>query len=1014
MKKKVYFAIAHKTVEDYIEKQLADEIEVVGSAVYRESVVEAVKKEEPDILIIRETLPGTIDFLEIIDSIRVECRKHVQIIVMTGGRQVGDEFLSALVRYSVFDLVVGDNINIKEVCRLVRKPNLYKDVSMYAPKVKIDEKTKRQIFEAPNVPKVIEKEVIREVIIDNTDILDSEASLKNAEELQKIEQEKMQIKNEQEKILAEKEKINKEKEQISLEKQKIQREYEERQIEFERNMELKIRSIEEEKNRLIEIEKQKIKNELDIRMSEIKKLEAEASKIIDDEKRKINETKQFEMEKNIEILRLENEQKIKALEQEAYNKVKLEQEKYTQNQIDEIEKFKLEKAQLEEKYLALKEKEELERVKRDKESQNMKKEIDVLKEKQNLLEKQRAEDLKALEDARIQLLEEKKLKDEAKNEAKLEFKKLETALKEKEEELRQEREILAVKYNSLENSLFAEFNKKKAKIEENSKKKLETSRLSLKAEMQKCLDAEKRNLLSDTSLPREELERRFALRQKQISEQYQVKLQELVSTIKAETATLLSKLEKDLMFHKEKEEEKLSKVKQELDNEKESLNKEIAEFEKNKKSMIKSIEDEKQKIELEHKKFEEDLKRKISEKEASLETERAILKSKEDELNKRISSFEEEQERIIKQKIDNIRAENNEKEKELEIEKQRLIEEQKSFEKNRLELEKKAREENDYIKEQLKKLEEEKQLVLKMKNEAKDMNLKNSTTMSRNVLSFLGCKSGVGTTTVAFNTAISLASSGQKVLYVELNKEFSGVSYAYKLGFYDSGIDIAMTQMQENNYENISKNIISLKEVQSNTSNDEIMYKNYKKMPQSLEYLFFSGRYYSGEKKYCEKAFKDLMIFILMKLDYDYVIFDINMETKMVESKEDSIIDNITDTILKFSSKIYFVITQDIASIGGCIQARKLMRKSSIPVNEFRFVLNRYDSKAKLTKRGLEDWLKVDINLVLPDKHREVIDSNYLGLPLVLYTKDKEVSKFYKMMESDILESQKNKKSKKK
>lgn len=1012
MKKKVYFAIAHKTVEDYIEKQLADEIEVVGSAVYRESVIEAVKKEEPDILIIRETLPGTIDFLEIIDSVRVECRKHVQIIVMTGGRQAGDEFLSALVRYSVFDLVVGDNINIKEVCRLVRKPNLYKDVSMYAPKVKIDEKTKKQIFEVPNVPKVIEKEVIREVIIDNTDILDSEASIKNAEELQKIEQEKMQIRNEQEKILAEKERINKEKEQISLEKQKIQREYEERQIEFERNMELKIKSIEEEKDRLIEIEKQKIKNELDVRMSEIKKLEVEASKIIDDEKRKINETKQLEMEKNIEILRLENEQRIKALEQEAYNKVKLEQKKYTQNQIDEIEKFKLEKSQLEEKYLALKEKEEIERVKRDKESQNMKKEIDILKEKQNLLEKQRVQDLKALEDARIQLLEEKKLKDEAKNEAKLEFKKLETALKEKEEELRQEREILAVKYNSLENSLFAEFNKRKAEIEENSKKKLETSRLSLKAEMQKCLDEEKRILLSDTGFSREELERRFALRQKQISEQYQVKLQELVSVIKVETATLLSKLEKELTSYKEKEEDKLSKAKQELDNEKESLNKEIAEFEKNKKFMIKSIEDEKQKIELEHKKLEEDLKRKISKKEASLETERAKLKSKEDELNRKISGFEEEQERIIKQKINNIRAENKEKEKELEIEKQRLIKEQKSFEKNRLELEKKAREENDYIKEQLKKLEEEKQLVLKMKNEAKGMSLKNSATMSRNVLSFLGCKSGVGTTTVAFNTAVSLASSGQKVLYVELNKEFSAVSYAYKLGFYDSGIDIAMTQMQENNYENISKNIISLKEVQSNTSNDEIMYKNYKKMPQSLEYLFFSGRYYSGEKKYYEKSFKDLMVFILMKLDYDYVIFDINMETKMMESEEDSIIDNITDTILKFSSKIYFVITQDIASVGGCIQTRKLMKKSSIPVNEFRFVLNRYDSKAKLTKRGLEDWLKVDINLVLPDKHREVIDSNYLGLPLVLYTKDKEISRFYKMMELDILESQKNKKNK--
>lgn len=1003
MKKKVYFAIAHKSVEDYIAKQLEDEIEVIGSAVYREGVLEAVRREEPDILIIRETLPGSIDFLEIIDTIRVECQKHIQIIVMTGGRQPGDEFLSALVRYSVFDLVVGDNINIKEVCRLVKKPNVWKDVSMYAPKVKIDEKTKKQIFEAPNLPKVVEKEVIREVIIDNTDIVNDEVLKKNAQELEKIEQEKLQLKNEQERILLEKEMINKEKEKISLEKQNIQKEYEDRQAEFERNMEAKIKSIENEKDNLIRIEKQKIENELAVRMAEIKKLELEAEKIIDEEKRKINEAKQLEMEKNIEILRLENEQKINALEQEAYNKVKIEQEKYTQNQIDEIEKFKAEKLQLEQKYLALKEKEESDRLKRDEESLTMKKEIDMLKEKQAQLESQREEDLKALESARMQLMEEKKNNDTAKQKAELRFEELEISLKEKEEELNQEREILAVKYNSLENSLFAEFNSKKALIEEKSKKKLESSRVALKTEMQKLLDQEKQKLLSTTGVSREELERQFVLKQRQISEMYQSKLKDLIAMIKQETVAMLTALEKELLSKKEEEESKLSKEKLDLDAEKENLSKQKLEFMKNKDEMIKSIEEEKEKIEQEHKLFEDNLKKKIAEQEANLESERVVLKAKEEELNNKIQSLEEEQERIINQKIEAIRMENDEKEKELEREKLRLIEEQKSFERNRIELAKKSKEEDEYIKQQLAKLEEEKKIVSKMKDEAKNASLNSTTTMSRNVITFLGCKSGVGTTTVAFNTAIELASNGNKVLYIELNKEFSGISYAYKLGYYDSGLDFAMEQMQQNNYENIPKNIVSIKEVQKTISSDDIMHKSYKKMPQNLEYLFFSGKFYTGDKKYCEKSFKDLMVFILMKLNYDYIIFDINIETKMGESSSESVIDAVTDSILKFSSKIYFVVTQDIASVGACIQTRKLMKKSSVPVNEFRFILNRFDSKAKLNKKGLEDWLKTDINLVLPDKHREVIDSNYLGLPLVIYSKDKEVKKFYKAMETDIL-----------
>lgn len=583
------------------------------------------------------------------------------------------------------------------------------------------------------------------------------------------------------------------------------------------------------------------------------------------------------------------------------------------------------------------------------------------------------------------------------------FGELEVILKEKEEELNQEREILAVKYNSLENSLFAEFNKRKTIIEENSKKKLESSRVALKSEMQGILEKEKRTLLSNTTVPREELERQYALKQREISELYQSNLKKIIIGIKQETANALSNLEKELLSKKQQEEEKLSKEKLELDAEKESLNNEILEFTKNKEAMIKSIEEEKLKIENEHRMFEENIKKNIADKEANLEKERMLLKSKEDELNKKIMSLEEEQERIINEKIEIIRQENDAKEKELEKEKQRLLEEQKNIEQSRLELSRKTKEDDEYMKAQLAKLEEEKKKVLQMKNEATNAGLRSSNTMSRNVITFLGCKSGVGTTTIALNSAIELAKAGNRVLYVELNKEFSGVSYAYKLGFYDSGLDFAMQQMQENNYENIPNNIISLKEVEKTMSDDDLMRSNYKKMPQNLEYLFFSGKYYSGDRTYCENAFKDLMVFILMKLNYDYVVFDVNMETKITTNENESIIDSVTDSILRFSSKVYFVVTQDIASVGACIQTRKIMRKSSVPINDFRFVLNRYDAKSKLTKKGLEGWLKVDINLVMPDKHREVIDSNYLGLPLVLYSKDKEVKKFYKSMEVDML-----------
>ena len=38
------------------------------------------------------------------------------------------------------------------------------------------------------------------------------------------------------------------------------------------------------------------------------------------------------------------------------------------------------------------------------------------------------------------------------------------------------------------------------------------------------------------------------------------------------------------------------------------------------------------------------------------------------------------------------------------------------------------------------------------------------------------------------------------------------------------------------------------------------------------------------------------------------------------------------------------------------------MKKSNIPINDFKFVVNKYNAKANLTKKILSEWLKVDID----------------------------------------------------
>jgi Flp pilus assembly CpaE family ATPase len=210
--------------------------------------------------------------------------------------------------------------------------------------------------------------------------------------------------------------------------------------------------------------------------------------------------------------------------------------------------------------------------------------------------------------------------------------------------------------------------------------------------------------------------------------------------------------------------------------------------------------------------------------------------------------------------------------------------------------------------------------------------------------------------------------------------------------------------MKEDRIDLIKENIISMKTIKETSSQNNPMYLSYKRLPDNLDYLSFSGRYYSGEQYYNEELFNELMMILVVKLGYDFIVFDVNSNLKAAPNKDDGLtIDDITKNILKYSSKIYLVVTQDISTVGACLQLRKIMKKNMIPVNDFRFVLNRFDAKASVTKRVMEDWLKVKLNLIMPERHKDIIDCNFKANALCMNTKDKEVTRFFSSIENDVL-----------
>jgi MinD-like ATPase involved in chromosome partitioning or flagellar assembly len=161
---KILLSVGHQQLEDYLQKSLDGEFEFVGTIVHKETIISSVEQLSPDILILRETLDGKGNIMQIIYMLRVQF-PNVRIVFLAGRRNAGDALLANLVNYGVYDLLHGKTIPTQDVVKLVRQPNAYKNVQYLQPVPIFNEETNEVLFEAP-APIVEEKEVIKEVYIE--------------------------------------------------------------------------------------------------------------------------------------------------------------------------------------------------------------------------------------------------------------------------------------------------------------------------------------------------------------------------------------------------------------------------------------------------------------------------------------------------------------------------------------------------------------------------------------------------------------------------------------------------------------------------------------------------------------------------------------------------------------------------------------------------------------------------------------------------------------------------------
>lgn len=246
------------------------------------------------------------------------------------------------------------------------------------------------------------------------------------------------------------------------------------------------------------------------------------------------------------------------------------------------------------------------------------------------------------------------------------------------------------------------------------------------------------------------------------------------------------------------------------------------------------------------------------------------------------------------------------------------------------------------------------------------------------ILTFVGAKEGVGTTTIAFNTAVELAKK-HRVLYVEWNEILASTGYWYELGHLDKGIDSALMAILEEELPEVMNAVTRLKEEKKQPSD---MQKVHKKFPDQLDCLYFSGSFMIKGKTSRESIApinlaKDLYLYLLFQGSYDYVVLDVPSDTKYEP----------TIQAMTYAHKVFFVTTQDVAVLGQTIKAISGLTKVGIDLGlKGVFILNKYE-KFELDEKRVKEWLEINSVVSFPNANKECLVDNYNGMPSILQSR---------------------------
>jgi pilus assembly protein CpaE len=231
------------------------------------------------------------------------------------------------------------------------------------------------------------------------------------------------------------------------------------------------------------------------------------------------------------------------------------------------------------------------------------------------------------------------------------------------------------------------------------------------------------------------------------------------------------------------------------------------------------------------------------------------------------------------------------------------------------------------------------------------------------ILTFLGSKGGVGTTTLAVHMAMYLVQSHNKrTLLIDHHPEL-GHACVYL------GIDGSRY-----NYHEVVRNVSRL---------DSELLKGYiAKHPSGLEVLS-SPDICGAMKQGDADAVATTLEFL--RGEYDYIIVDCP-----------TVMDQVTLAVVNVSTSVYLVATPEIGAIRDLARYVDHLTQLDGATQKIQVVVNRVASRYAVNVEHIEKAIRVPVAIQLPNCYAELVRSANLGEPISLKGKSEFTTQFMK------------------